>query len=297
MKHSVKRYLGGFGRLGVLPFVQQIGPSYHLVEAGVTHSAEILSELACDEAEIGFKMLFFTLEPAHSFLVLGCNSYGAGVFVAVAAHNAAQAHQRCGAEAVLLRAQKSHEQHVSGCLQTSVHLYLDLGAQVVHHKSLLNLREACLRGTSAVLYRACGAGSRASVRTAYKDYVRLCLCNSGSNGAHPGLGHEFDAYPGCGIDVAKVIYQLREVFDRVDVVMGRRRNQGDAGNRVPGLGYQRVDLEPGQLSPFAGLCSLSHFYLYFVSIYQIFGIDSEAAGRYLLDGAAHRVPVGQGSVP
>ena len=44
------------------------------------------------------------------------------------------------------------------------------------------------------------------------------------------------------VGVLQVEDQLREIFDRVDVVMRRRRDQADARRRVPHLGDPRIDL-------------------------------------------------------
>ena len=73
--------------------------------------------------------------------------------------------------------------------------------------------------------------------------------------------------------------------------MGRRRNKGDAGNGIPRLSNDFIDLEAGQLSTLAGLCTLGHLNLYFSGIHQILRCDSETTGCHLLHGAAERNPV------
>jgi len=52
---------------------------------------------------------------------------------------------------------------------------------------------------------------------------------------------DVDASPRVGI--FEVVNQLREVFNRIDVVMRRRRNQPHARRRMPGLSDARVHLE------------------------------------------------------
>ena len=94
------------------------------------------------------------------------------------------------------------------------------------------------------------------------------------------------------IDVLQVVDELLQVFDRIDVVMRRRRDEAHALGRVAHLGDHRVDLVAGQLSAFAGLRALRHLDLHHVGVDEIFRRHAEAAGGDLLDGAAHRVAVG-----
>lgn len=60
------------------------------------------------------------------------------------------------------------------------------------------------------------------------------------------------------MDLVQVMDQLRQVFDRVDVVMRRRADQGDARLGSSQLGDVTVDLSPRQLSPFTRLGPLRH---------------------------------------
>ena len=96
-----------------------------------------------------------------------------------------------------------------------------------------------------------------------------------------------------GVDVLQVEDQLRQVLDRIDVVMRRRRDQADARRRMAHLGDGGVDLVAGQLAAFAGLGALRHLDLHHVGVDQIFRGHAEAARGHLLDLRAHRVAVRQ----
>ena len=119
------------------------------------------------------------------------------------------------------------------------------------------------------------------------------LGDAGSHGADADFGDEFDRNGGRGIDVLQIEDQLGQILDRVDVVMGRRRNQGDARRRVAHPGDGGIDLVAGQLAAFAGLRSLRHLDLELIGIDEIFRRDAEPAGGHLLDRRAHRIAVGQ----
>src|SRR4051812_46424077 len=88
--------------------------------------------------------------------------------------------------------------------------------------------------------------------------------------------------------------ELREVFDGVNVVMGRRRDEADAGGGVADFADVGIDFVAGELAAFAGFCALGHFDLELVGVDEIFGGDAESGRGNLLDGGATPVAVGVG---
>ena len=60
-------------------------------------------------------------------------------------------------------------------------------------------------------------------------------------------------------------------------MVGRGRNQRDAGYAVTGTCNHFVNLESGQLAALTGLGPLRHLNLYFVGIDQVFGRDTKAS--------------------
>ena len=70
------------------------------------------------------------------------------------------------------------------------------------------------------------------------------------------------------------------------------RDKRDSGNGVTSLGNHFVNLETGELTALARLCTLSNLNLDFVGIHEILGSDTEAARSHLLDSTASRLTVG-----
>ena len=85
------------------------------------------------------------------------------------------------------------------------------------------------------------------------------------------------------VRVLQVVNQLRQILDRVDVVVRRRRDQPDAGRRVADLRDPRIDLVAGQLPAFARLGALRHLDLQVVGVDQVLARDAEARRGHLLD--------------
>ena len=127
------------------------------------------------------------------------------------------------------------------------------------------------------------------------DVVGARLGDAGRDRADADLGDELDRDVGRRVDVLQVEDQLRQILDRIDVVMRRRRDQADARRRMAHLGDDRVDLVAGQLAALAGLGALRHLDLHHVGIDEIFRRDAEAARGDLLDRRALRSSPPSGS--
>src|SRR5690606_2166445 len=125
------------------------------------------------------------------------------------------------------------------------------------------------------------------------DVVGARLGDARGDRADADLGDQLDRDARDRIDVLEVVDQLRQVLDRVDVVVRRRADQAHAGGRVADLADGLVDLVAGQLAAFAGLRALRHLDLDVVRVDEVLGGHSEAAAGDLLDPAAHRIAVRQ----
>src|SRR5579883_2455402 len=77
--------------------------------------------------------------------------------------------------------------------------------------------------------------------------------------AHTGAGDEFYADARVRIDGAQVVDELSEILDAVNIVMGRRGDEGRAGGGVTNAGDVVGDFAGGELAAFAGLRALGHF--------------------------------------
>ncbi len=115
------------------------------------------------------------------------------------------------------------------------------------------------------------------------------LGDTGCNRAHAHFRHQLDRNIGCRIDVFQVVDELRQIFNRVDVMVRRRRNEANTRRGVAGLGDGRIDLVPRKLAAFAGLCALRNLDLDQIGIDEIFRRHTETARGHLLDCRAFRV--------
>ena len=216
-------------------------------------------------------------------LVLRGDAHGARVQMALAHHDAAHGDERHGREPELVGSQKSSDHHVTTRLQLAVHLHANAPAQVVHDQHLLGLGEAELPWRSSVPDRTHGRGTRAAIVPRDQHEIGMPLGNPGGYRADTDLGHELDRDIGIAVGILEVEDQLRQILDGVNVMVRRRRDQADAGRRMPQPRDGLVDLVSGQLPALAGLGSLSDLDLQLVRVSEVMGGDAEPSGRDLLD--------------
>ena len=105
-----------------------------------------------------------------------------------------------------------------------------------------------------------GQRRRAGAAVVARDQhdVGVRLRDAGGDRADAGDRDELHVNARLRVRVLQVVDELRQVLDRIDVVVRRRRDQADAGRRVAHLRDPRIDLVAGQLTAFAGLGALRH---------------------------------------
>ncbi len=123
----------------------------------------------------------------------------------------------------------------------------------------------------------------AAVVAADGDDVGASLGNARGDDADTRAGDEFHANARFGIYGVQIVDQLRKIFDAVNVVMRRRRNQRCARRGMANSGDVLGYFCGGQLAAFAGFGTLRHLDFEFFRANQIFRGDAEAPGGYLFD--------------
>ena len=177
-------------------------------------------------------------------------------------------------------------------LELPVGLHRDAAAQIVQHQRLVRLRQSQLPGKARMLDAGLRRGAGAAVMAADQDHVGMALGHASRNGADADFRDQLDADARLVIGVFQVMDQLRQIFDGVDVVVRRRRNQTYARRRVPHFGDPGIDLAAGQLAPFAWLGALGHLDLQLPRLRQVVAGHAKATRGHLLNGAVARIAVG-----
>ena len=135
------------------------------------------------------------------------------------------------------------------------------------------------QGTPACLMELSGEAPVPPRIAADQHHVGMRLGHARGHRAHAHFGHQLDRDARLRVDVLQIVDELRQIFDGVDVVVRRRRDQAHAGDGVAHARDGLIHLVAGKLAAFAGLGALRHLDLQLVGVDQVIGGDAEAARR------------------
>ena len=257
--------------------LKQIGATDQILESGHPEQAEQLSDFFGDIPEEIDHMLRNTRETLAQRFLLGGHAHRAIIRVADAGHDAALSDHRHGSEAVLLGTQQRCNQHIPTGLQTAVSPEQHTIAQTVLQQSTVHLGETQLPRTTGVLDRTEGRRPGSAVMAGNLNHVSIGLGHASGDGADADLSDQLHAHRSGRMHLMQVVNQLREIFDGIDVVVGRRRDQGHPGLAVAQPCDVVVHLRTGQLTALPWLGPLGHLDFQLLAAAEIFSGDAEAA--------------------
>ena len=99
--------------------------------------------------------------------------------------------------------------------------------QLTRRSFLLGSRQAAFPGATGMFDGRERRCSGATVMTRNQYHIRLGFGDAGSHRADAHLGDQFDVDPRPGVGVLKVVDELLDIFDGIDIVMRRWRDQPD----------------------------------------------------------------------
>ena len=238
--------------------VEHVDAADHFVDGAEAEFRHVLANLLGDEEKEIDDVLGLSLELLAQHGILRRDADRAGVEMALAHHDAAHRDQRGRGETEFFGAEQSSNHDVAAGLQFAVGLNANAAAQIVQQQNLLRLGQAEFPRNAGVLDRTQRRSSGAAAVAADEDDVGVSFRNACGNRADADFGHQLHGDARLRIHVLQVVDQLREIFDRIDVVMRRRRDQADAGDRMPQARNDVVDFVAGKLAALAGLRALRH---------------------------------------
>lgn len=231
-------------------------------------------------------MFGFAGEACPELRILRGDTLWAGVLLACAHHHTAFHHKSGGGEAELLRSQQRRDHHVTAGLQFAVALDDDARAKTIENQRLLGFRQTDLPWRAGMADGVERGRSGTAVIAGNEHHVGMALSHTGRNGAHTEFGHEFDMHASLRIGHLRIVDELLEILDGVDVMMRRRRDELHARRCVAHLGDPRRHFGPGRWPPSPGLAPLRQFDLQIGGMHQIIARHTETGGGDLLDFAA-----------
>mmetsp|Transcript_60244 Transcript_60244/g.196909 ORF Transcript_60244/g.196909 Transcript_60244/m.196909 type:complete len:370 (+) Transcript_60244:3027-4136(+) len=268
---------------------EQVRPSDQLLEIPAAQRGhDFTCVLRYHEEEID-EVLRLTRELLTQLRILCCHTYGASVEMALPHHDAAQDDERRGGHCNLLRTQERGHDDVAARSDLPVRLHSDPVAQAVEHQRLVRLGHADLPRETAVLDGGPLGGAGAPGHARDRQVVGLALDNTRGDDPNADTSHQLHGDAGSRVSILEVANELRNILDRVHVVVRRRGDQANAGRGIAHLRDLADDLVAGQLASFAGLRPLRELDLDLVRVGEVLRGDAEATRGDLLDPGLHGV--------
>ena len=262
---------------------QAVASSRHLRHAAESELRHDLTDLLCDKEHESADIFRFALEAAPQRFVLCRDAHRAGILGTDSHHHASETYQRCCRKTKFFRAEQRRDRHVPAAHELAVCLQNDSVPKTVFREASVRLCETKLPGKTCVMYGASRRRAGSSVITRDQDHLCTRFRDAGCDGAYACLGDQFDIDPGVSVGVLEVIDKLCQIFDRINIVMGRRRDQRNAGSRESCLCHPRIHFFARKMSAFARLSALGHLDLDLFRAAQILAGDAEPARGHLLD--------------
>jgi hypothetical protein len=188
------------------------------------------------EAELGQDLAHFLGDEGHQVddllgradelgaqpLVLRADADRAGVRMALADHDAAHRDQRERADAEFLGAEDRGDDDVAPGLEPAIGAQLHAAAQAVESQRLVDFGQAHFPRRAGIFDRSLRARAGAADMAGDEDHVGMRLGDARRDRADARRADQLDADPRARIDHLQVVDELREVLDRIDVVVRRR---------------------------------------------------------------------------
>ena len=276
---------------------QQICPSDRFIQRFQAERCQNFAHVFGDEAH---QINDFIRRPGkvrtQSF-ILNTNTNGACVRMTLADHDAAYGDERGRADTVFFRAQHGRNHNIPTGAQATICPERHLVAQIVERQDLVPFSQAKLPRQASIFDRGLRACTGTTNSACNQNDICLCLRNPGGNRADTRLGNQLHADTCLWVDLLEIIDQLREVFDRIDIMMRRWRNQRNARRCVAKFRDEFRHLEARQLAAFTRLRTLGDLDLDFSALVQIFRRHTKSTRCDLLDCRIHIVAIWKRTEP
>lgn len=139
-----------------------------------------------------------------------------------ARHDAALGYHGDGAEAKLVGSQDSCHDDFPAGTNATVNTELNSLSQLVLLECRVSLGETKLPETASMLHRAHGRCTRAALVTRDLHNISVGLDDATCDGSDAALSNELDGNLSGLVDFVKVVDELGQVLNRIDIVMRRR---------------------------------------------------------------------------
>ena len=180
------------------------------------------AQLLCDKLHKVHDILRLAAEVFPQLRPLGRDAHRAGIKIAHAHHDAAEAHQRRGCKSELLRAEHTGNCHIAAGHKLAVCFEAHTAAQTVGNEALVRFGQTKLPRKTGIVNGTARGRAGSAVIAGNEHRLRACLGNACGNGTNARLGDELDGNISVFVGAFQIVDQLCQILDRVDIMVRRR---------------------------------------------------------------------------
>ena len=262
---------------------QKVGTADHLIQRPRTEFGKNLPHLGGIEGDQVYNLVGIAGELGPQTFVLRADTNRACVRLTLAHHDAAHRNQCGGADAVFLGPHHRSHDNVPTRSQTTVGAKRHTLPQIVHCKNLVRLRQTHFPRKTRIFDRRRRGRTRTTIVAGDQDHIRFRLCHASRNCANARRRNQLHRHLTARVDLLEVVDELRQILDRINVVVRRWGDQRHAFGRMAQAGDQVRDLHPWQLATLTGLRTLGNFDLKLFTLVEVFGGHTKPARSNLFD--------------
>ena len=222
MEDTAEVEAAGFPVFDALAGVEQVGTADQVIKLADAELRHQLADFLGDKKEVIDDVFRLAGEFLAQHRILGGNTHRTGVEVAFAHHDAALDHQRRGGKAELVGAEQRADDDIAAGFELAVDLHRNAAAQAVQHQRLLGFGQAEFPRRAGVFDGRPRAGASAAVVAGNGHVIGFGFGHACGHRADADFRHQLDADRGRSVAVLQVVDQLRQIFDRIDVMVRRR---------------------------------------------------------------------------
>ena len=275
---------------------EQVAAATSFFERMEAKACKDFTDFVCNKVEEVFDVFRLACKTLAEFSILRCNTHRALVRMALAVHHAAKAYEQVCRKSKFFGTEESCHHNVTARLELTIDLELDAATQVIEHKCLFRFGNTKFPREAGMLDRSKRRSTRTTIVARNEHYIGMSFRDTRGNRTHAHFGHKLHRDTGLRVRITQIVNELGQVFDRVNIMMRRRRNQRNIRNRVTDTRHELVHLVSRQLATFTRLCTLRHLDLQILCMAEIVNRYAKAARSNLTDCRATDIAVCRRSI-
>ena len=226
----------------IVPDPEEVAAADQFIDGPGTQPCHDPAQLSGNEAHEPFHVFRLSGEFLAQLGFLGSDAQGTGAQVADPHHAASHGNQRSGGKPEFLSAQQEGDRDIMSGHELSVGLKGHRMPQTVPAENLMRFGQSDFPGQTGVMHAGQGSSAGAAVAAGNQDAACTGFGDPAGNGSDTGGGNQFHRDFCLFIGTLQIVNQFSQIFNGVNVMMGRWRNEGNAGERAAGSGHAFRDL-------------------------------------------------------